>query len=75
MLLKESILLDVNLKFFKYEEYVWEWSLRDLEHEERDIILKQQHIHNLKKFFLNNWRHDIVNIKTNNYTGKVQSLC
>lgn len=22
-------------------------------------------------FFLNNWGHDIVNIKTNNYTGKV----
>lgn len=41
MLLKESILLDVNLKIFKYEEYVWEWSLRDLEHEERDIILDQ----------------------------------
>lgn len=39
MLLKESILLDVNLKIFKYEEYVWEWSLRDLEHEE--IILDQ----------------------------------
>lgn len=38
--------------------------------EERDIILKKQHIHNLKKFF-KQLRHDIVNIKTNNYTGKV----